>query len=170
MPLPDVPVGLERKANEQIDTFLVMLRAAQDDYHAVYGTYLQLLPSHMVPPKGGQETAPDALQRKPSDRLHAWDRVGAPVKSLVALSVNYYGGPLGDGYELVSQIRVADRLWQRRLNAGPETWRAHDWQDVTPGLEVVSIGVRAQVEAHRLWDRLRQWLQRLYDALGDLEG
>lgn len=134
MPLPIIPPGLEAKADKILADVGVSLAAMQPDFLATRTRYWQGICTHPTLPKDGNKTAPDK-SRKPHYQDEDWNAVSVtlPATMEIAVTVNTYQTPRdGWGYECVGSLEIAGQVWQRTINVGPETWREHKWQDVTP--------------------------------------
>jgi len=118
-----------------VDTRLVgrwsEIQQAQAGYHATHGRYAQGLLTHSSIPADGVEAAPDRKHAKPTDQAESWEQLSnLPATMMSALRLDVYDGPEGVGYVVVVGVRIGGRLWQKRINVGPETWRAHGWREV----------------------------------------
>lgn len=120
---------LREKADRVLDRLATDLVRRQADYRAAHGHYWQGLPTHPWVPGDGAERVPD-LTRKPSGQAEDWAAFGVALPAVlpVALSVDVYRGPFGQGYIVVGELEAAGRRWRRALDAGPEG-RGHDWRD-----------------------------------------
>ncbi len=130
MGLPNIPIGLENKANQVIDDLAAWCAANQPSYYQQHGYYWQGLQTPADLPVDGVESLFDK-NRKPSDQAESWQDVAAdiPLAGPITVEVNVYVGPLGAGYEIVGQIVLAGKLWQKCVNFGPEDGRAFDWTE-----------------------------------------
>lgn len=106
------------------------MSAAQAAYHARTGHYLQLQAPYptLAPPRlralifNDRQAAPHRPSPLPTPIPEfSWFTQPGVV-------VNVYTGPLGDGFEIVYILNG----WRRIAVAGPETWRAQDWQPLSP--------------------------------------
>ena len=129
MRLSDIPPGLEKKANEQLDEFSLSVQTIQPGYLQAHGVNFQGIISSAVP-DDGQEIQPDK-SRKPTDQAQDYDDVGVrfPLKSIMAFGCDVYVGPLGDGYIVFGEIEVAGKLWRRQIDYGPSD-RSFDWREM----------------------------------------
>lgn len=132
MPLPNIPAGIETKANQILGDLQTVLAPVQVNYLKANRGYWQGIRSHVVTPKDGGKSAPDKT-RKPTDQKENWTDVAVtlPASMEITATVNVYDGPNGKGYEMVGEIEIGGRLWRRTVNVGLEKYRDGDWRDVT---------------------------------------
>lgn len=128
---PKLPEGLEAKANTILSDVANSIGPLQADYQTQHGHYWQGLRTHGLLPKDGAAAAPDK-SRKPSDQVEDWNAAGVSLPStmVVAVQVDNYDGPSGQGYVVIAEVELAGRVWRRALGIGPEA-RSHDWQKVS---------------------------------------
>lgn len=100
----------ETKAQALFDT----LKLKQEAYYALKGRYWQGL-AH------GQRT---------HDYNEGWADMAVTRPTDVSAAVNVYRAPQGWGWELAVTIVDGSNTYHRCINHGPETWRAHRWQEV----------------------------------------
>lgn len=101
--------------------------AVQSDYKTSNGKYWQGLRSHADIPVAGTPTVTN-MNSHPSDQAHSWSDVGFILNPLdVAIQVDVYESPLGQGYTLTGIVEVDGEIWQKVINSGPEIWLEHDW-------------------------------------------
>ncbi|MCL5264906.1 MAG: hypothetical protein M1343_06910 [Chloroflexi bacterium] len=133
MPLPEMPADKETKANNVLGSLLLGLTTVQASYQHQHGRFWQGLRTHAVTPADGKAATPDTT-RKPTDEAEDWVAAGValPASMEVAIRVDTYEGPEGQGYVVIGEIEIGSRLLRRCVNVGPEVYRAHDWVDVTP--------------------------------------
>lgn len=82
-------------------------------------------------PADGVGIVPDALDRVTTDNGDGWGSLNFNIGGSwrAAIKVNNYGGPLGQGYELVLYVSESSLLYRKvKKVEGPETYRLHDWQ------------------------------------------
>jgi len=117
---------------EQIDLWLASLLALIDErqtqYYKVHGRYWQGLWTHAEAPSG--EAAADRMASKPLDQTERWSdfapEAGGPVRA--RLRVDVYSGPQGDGYLLWVQTVVNERIFERVMITGAESYRERGWR------------------------------------------
>lgn len=133
MPLPDLPPGLERRANTMFDAAVSAIAAAQPGVLAAEGRYFQGLASHSSVPSSGADVSQDRLAAKPADRARSWDAAGIAIpQGPVRVRCDEYLGPLGAGYIVTGEIEVAGLLWTRVESVGPEDRGSHEWAESAP--------------------------------------
>ena len=134
MPLPDIPVGIQKKIDSQIEDILAELKPLQDTYFETNGKYFQGLKTHVVTPADGNKSAPDK-SRKPSDQIHDWNDFGITKLASTmdfSVAIDVYQSPSEWGATLRSEIVIAGRQWMKVvLVRGTDTGREFDWTDVT---------------------------------------
>ncbi len=133
MPLPNMPAGIETKANSIFGNLLLGLTGVQPNYQRQHGRYWQGLRTHAVTPADGKAAPPDTTV-KPTDEAENWNALGVALPSSmeIATRVDTYDGPEGQGYVVIGEVEIGGRLWRKCMNVGPETYRTHAWMDVTP--------------------------------------
>ena len=146
---PRVPRGLETKADAILADFQAQLLALQDSYKdgllveektQIGGNtvtvsrkcdrYFQGLCTHSTLPTDGKATAPDNVEKtKPGDQDETWidARYLLPATMEIAVEVDVYDGPNGQGYVLVGSVQLGTAIWRKAIGFGPEA-RSYDWQ------------------------------------------
>lgn len=108
----------------------------QTQYYANHGNFFQGLYTHSVTPSDGNQNQPDQLFLHPTDQVATWltlnvEQLG-PLEYLpFAIWMDSYQAPGGDGFVGCIEVIINGRLGRRCQNYGPETWRTHDWIEVT---------------------------------------
>lgn len=130
------PVGLPPKAEEIIADLRDQLALAQENYKLGHGRYWQGRQTPAIVPSAGG-WIPASRDSRPTDQAESWADMGLDLPGLldVALATDAYDGPRGQGYVVVSRVIILGRLFEKRVNVGPETYRDMDWTDVTPEIE-----------------------------------
>jgi hypothetical protein len=113
----NVPPGMDK----QFTQFNAAIVAHQADNLTTHGRFLQY------------------LTRKPGDVGPACPNDQATCPEIPGISpanldftVNIYTSPHGEGYECVAVYHgPQDTTWKKVINHGPETFRSHDWVEVT---------------------------------------
>ncbi len=107
-----------------------LITAQQEAYLAATSRYWQGLETHSVIPADGAATAPDLAGQTPTDLPISWlDMRGLPPEMSAALRCDAYAGPQGKGYVLTASVEIEGVLYERAINVGPETSRAHEWEE-----------------------------------------
>ena len=129
MPLPDIPPGLEKKANEAFDAWFDNVITWEPGYQGTHGKFFQGILSSAIPDDGAEST-PDPSKR-PTDQAEDYADVGAvfPSHPIIAMGIDVYEGPGGHGYIVFGEIRVAGKVWRRQVDVGP-SGRTYDWREV----------------------------------------
>ena len=111
------------------------IQTRQDTYAANHGgRYWQGLRSHSVTPAEGNTALPNIGLACPSDQLgEPWPAGIRTTAIEMAIQINCYRGPLGDGYEAQVYVRVLGNLYTRTAQVGPETYRTRPWAQVVNG-------------------------------------
>jgi len=105
------------------------LAASQSAYRARTGDYAQV-----ALPYAPGAAAVAALVADGHYPLYAYSPVATPIPEFswytdgITITMNVYESPEGFGYEIVYD----NGLWRRIAVAGPETWRAEDWRQLSP--------------------------------------
>jgi hypothetical protein len=81
------------------------------------------------PPEDAAEVAVN-LAAKPSYQAESWAdfAIGLPATLGFSLRIDTYSGPQGKGYVGTVEAMKNGVIYDRAANVGPETWRAHPWQ------------------------------------------
>lgn len=107
-----------------------LIIAQQEAFLAATGSYWQGLETHSVIPANGAATAPDLAGQTPTDQPFSWlDMQGLPPEMSAALRCDIYAGPMGKGYVLTASVEVDGVFYEKAINVGPDTSRAHEWAD-----------------------------------------
>ena len=119
MPLPDIPSGLEARANAALYNFVAQLRAAQDGYLSVNGKMFQGLRTHAILPEDGIETVADA-SGKPSDQAEGYNDAGItfPATSPISCACDVYKSCIEWGCTARGEIKIVGRHWLKVVLAG----------------------------------------------------
>ena len=131
MPLPDIPPGLEARANQALATFIETLEGIQPDYLIQHGGYFQGL--HAAIPADGADYVPDPDQH-PTDQAESYADEGVtfPSNGPIALGIDVYDGPQGKGWIVYGLIIVAGQVWKKQADQGP-MGLSFDWRELTDG-------------------------------------
>jgi len=76
------------------------------------------------------DTIPDNTARRPTQETETWEQfLGALGGSAIpcAIECHIYGGPRGQGYEIVVIYFFDGVRWRKTVNNGPEPYRNRDW-------------------------------------------
>lgn len=113
----------------KLATLWPTVQARQATYAANHnGRYFQLLPTHLILPADGLETALANLLAKPSYQAESGaDFGGWPATLPMCLTIHQYDGPQGRGYAGICEVVVSGTTYWRAAQVGPETWRAFGW-------------------------------------------
>lgn len=136
MPLPIIPIGIEKKCNDALSAVISQLAVYQANYAQTHnGRFWQGIRTHPILPVDGNETAPDKT-RKPTDQVEDWSGVTLPSSMPIAVEVHIHDGPQGAGYTVFGEIEIAKRLYRRAMGIGAHSQdTADEWIDVTPELK-----------------------------------
>ena len=131
MPFPQLPVGLEAKANKILADLQNDLVPIQAIYLAQRGRYWQGILTHPVLPRDGAASPPDK-RRKPTDQIEDWNDVNVPLPANMecAVAVDVYNrGPAYQGYVVRGEVEIAGERWVKQVNVGPpgEGYRTQEW-------------------------------------------
>lgn len=126
-----------QQIKDQVDgklaTLWGTLQNHQDAFFAANRRYKQLLISHSVTPADGAETLPDVGTKKPHYELSGYPTGLKNVALPFSIAVHQYVTPDGTaGYQAMVTVQVGADIWERTAQVGPETWRQHNWQKITP--------------------------------------
>lgn len=127
-------------ANTILTDRLPALIARQENFRANRGRYWQGRPTHSVRPShtnGSDGSAiSDRLDETATNSFDTW-RTALPILASLllpcSLEMHAYSGPLGDGWALVLEFVHSGARYQKVVNVGPESYRDHDWVEVSPG-------------------------------------
>lgn len=128
------PEEIKTEIGNRLNAKMEMVATKQEQFKAGYGIYFQLLPTHSVIPANGEELILDRTNRKPHyQNVSGADMGGLPEQALSSTKIDTYQGPSGQGYTITSSVMIAEELWERTINFGPEIWRNADWQVIQEG-------------------------------------
>ncbi len=132
MGLPNIPLGLEAKANKILSDLVIALDPIQKNYFQTSKKMWQGIKTPVLAPKDGNKVAPDK-SLKPTDQKESWSDVAIPLPSTMEIStaVDVYEGPQGWGYVVRGEIEIAGKAWVKATNIGPEKYREHDWVEIS---------------------------------------
>jgi len=114
-----------------LDNIVNQMASKQEQYIKDHGTYWQGLSTHDFVPSKNEALNPD---RKPSDVDKSWKDMGFILgkNSRFLLKTDVYDGPDGNGYTITIRTIENGKLFEKVLNFGNETYRAHDWTYIPP--------------------------------------
>ena len=131
MPLPIIPIGIEKQCNDALDAVVAQLAVIQPGYAETHkGSYWQGLSTPTTIPNDGNKTAPDK-SRRPSDQLEDWSAITLPATTPISVGVDVHDGPKGRGYTVLGLIDIAGLTWRKAVGIGAHSV-THDWINVTP--------------------------------------
>lgn len=147
MPIPDVPKGLAKQADDALDALVAQLPALQDKYKTelldrvdeegeVYdrysrNKYFQGIATPSAIPRDGR-AEPVSKSLRPTDQDEDWASMGVvlPASSVISVRIDVYESDEGWGYTVTGTIDVGGVVWSRCVNFGHDESRAHDWIEV----------------------------------------
>lgn len=105
------------------------IQTRQDAYAAAHdGRYWQGLRTHTITPVDGVKALPDVGNATPTDQPVAWPAAILTTPLEMALQIDVYDGPAGQGYVATVQVDVLGQTYERAAQVGPEAWRAYGWR------------------------------------------
>lgn len=118
------------------------LTTQQGTYKAAHGKYFQGLTtaSDATLPNntdaGALLVVPQTLTTAPTDQAETWNQVGIIIPGTLncSMTVDNYGGPLGQGWVMTTRFQHTGRIFSRSVNFGPETYRDSPWTQQAPPL------------------------------------
>lgn len=119
------------KLNDWLQSRAMEIAGKQANYLAAQGRYWQGLFTPILVPADELELPVDPTRKATDHPSWAAAAIALPVTAPCQLWCDSYDGPQGVGYVLGVRVVWQGRTYERRRNVGPETWRTHDWQDVT---------------------------------------
>jgi len=128
MGLPDIPAGIEKKANDALAAFATSLADVQPGYKKTKGRYWQGIQCAAVP-EDGAEIVPDT-KKHPTDQAEDYDDLGVkiPAKSPCTFSVDVFDGTKGQGYQVNARLEIAKKTWRKTVGVG-EYGASADWAE-----------------------------------------
>lgn len=126
-----------QQIRDQVDAKLANLWTAiqtkENSYFAANGRYFQGLKTHTLTPKDGAETTPDVGTKTPHYQPDPWPLAIRNTAMPMTLEIHQYVTPDGTaGYQASVTVQIGADIWERTAQVGPETYRQHGWQKVTP--------------------------------------
>jgi hypothetical protein len=113
----------------------------QDAYFASHGKYwqglrtavLSALPDNTDDGSTTVREATPTTNTHPTDQAETWTDVGIDLGTSIpmALQIDSYGGPFGDGYVGTVWALYDGEVYTRSQNRGPETYRTEPWRRMT---------------------------------------
>lgn len=117
-----------------IDARLVLLwptiQTKESNYFSAHGHYWQGLRTHTILPADGDLVLPNVGTTTPTDQPDPWPVALRSTPIEMAVVIDVYNGPLGDGYVASVWVMISGRIWMRSAQIGPETWRTDGWHEV----------------------------------------
>lgn len=121
---------------QAVDDKLAALWTAIQNKEANYaanhgGKFWQGLRTMSFTPADGATALPDIGTTCPSDQQgQPWPSAILTTPMEMALQIDCYSGPSGDGYQATVWVTIAGNTWTRTAQVGPEAWRNSNWQQV----------------------------------------
>ena len=124
----------------EITTMLVGMNAQQNIYKTNHGglKFFQglttstdaTLPDNLD--AGLIQVVVQTLTGKPTDQTENWVGFGIIIPGTMhyAMTVDTYGGPLGQGWVLNAHMKQNGLVYNRSINSGPETFRDRAWAQI----------------------------------------
>jgi hypothetical protein len=125
-------VEIKDKIDARLSALWSAIQAKEAAYYAAHGHYWQGLKTHTVYPADGNDTAPDVGTTAPTDQPDAWPAAITKTALPMALQVDVYDGPSGQGYVVHLHVTVNSKHYCRTAQVGPETSRVQGWHIVPP--------------------------------------
>lgn len=136
---PPLPPGIQAKCDAQLGVLWPQLQADETQFLATNGIHWQGLSTHQAGiPANGEDVLPDVGALTPHDQPVPWPPNYRENPIAMALTVDVYAGPGGQGYCLTATVQTtppqvpeeAASRYSRALAVGPEPGWAHDWRPV----------------------------------------
>jgi len=124
---------------DAVDARLVTIWGLVQTKEAAYaaahgGRYWQGLRSHAVNPADGALVLPTIGTTCPVGQPgDPWPAAARTTAIEMAVQVDCYRSPDGDGYQATVTVDVLGTTYSRTQQVGPETWRTEAWHVVPPG-------------------------------------
>lgn len=133
--MPQTLSARQNKVDANIAARWDSLVLMQDGYASTRGgRFFQGISTHDTPVTDGDARQPN-MDRKPTDQAETWRAVGAaplfPPDMDASIAIDVYEGPLGWGWIVRAEMEHESVVYAKAWANGPETWRAHGWQEVT---------------------------------------
>jgi len=114
------------KVGSDLAAAIVSKQAA---YLAANGRYFQCLSTHSEIPVDGAKTAPATdVKTDASVVSYSEQSIPLPESTSCAVAIDNYNGPSGKGYVIRLTTNQSGKIYTKRINVGPETYRTHDWK------------------------------------------
>lgn len=123
------PAQIRQAVDDRLAALWTAIQNKEAQYAAAHGgRYWQGRVTHSVIPADGATATPDIGTATPTDQPDPWPLALRQVAMEMALAINCYSGPQGDGYVATVFVSINGTVWRRAAQVGPETWRQHGWQ------------------------------------------
>lgn len=133
-----ISASLKTTVDAKLDALVTDVSSPQSTYKTANGKHWQGIRCISTIPADGGTLATD-LTVKPTDQSEDWTNINGAGQGVsvdatlpVCLQVDTYNGPQGHGYVVSGLVVENTRTFSREVNIGPETYREHDWIDITP--------------------------------------
>lgn len=141
-PVQALTLGQVRDAADaRLTTLWVnVIRPGELAWFAERGVYGQCLHTQNIPDTAAADAVVAELIPVTDVRIHDSNRescrdifgaVNINVSLPFAIAVHVYDGPSGKGFVGAIWVKFNGTLYTKAKNYGPETWRTHDWEEVT---------------------------------------
>jgi len=130
--LAATPAEIRAAIDARLAQLWPVVQTKEANYLAAHGHYWQGLRTHRFTlPADGALVTPDIGALTPTDQPDPWPSAITTINLEMALVIDVYDGPLGDGYVASVWVMIGGRVWMRSAQVGPETWRVEGWHEVT---------------------------------------
>lgn len=120
---------IEAAVDNRLANLWSAIQNKEDQYAANHnGRYWQGLRTMSFTPADGTTALPDIGQNCPTDQQgQPWPNAILTTPMEMALRIDVYDGPQGDGYQATVYVSIAGGTWYRTQQVGPETYRNQGW-------------------------------------------
>jgi hypothetical protein len=116
-----------------VDSKLAALWTTIQNKEAAYaaahnGRFWQGLLTAFPYPADGATAFPTIGSACPTDQQgHPWPSAILTTPLEMAIQIDCYDGPLGQGYQATVYVTISGNTWTRTAQVGPEDWRVIGW-------------------------------------------
>lgn len=123
------PAQIRQAVDDRLSQLWTAIQNKEANYAANHGgKFWQGLRTMSFTPADGATALPDIGQTCPTDQPgQPWPNAILTTAMEMALQIDVYDGPAGQGYQATVWVTIAGNTWTRTAQVGPEDWRTQGW-------------------------------------------